>query len=101
MLACLFEHAILSTPQGKPVIVKVERTQDHSARLRVIDGGPAVPRQAREDLLRNTTDPSALGRPGGISLLVAYLAAGRLSLSLLMGETEDGRTCVDALLPLD
>ena len=101
MIDALIDHALMSTPQGKKVSLKVERTQDGAASIRVIDGGPAVPRQSREDLLRNATDPTSLGRPGGISLLVANLAAGRLAGSLVIGETQDGRTCVDAALPAD
>lgn len=99
MIDALIDHALMSTPQGKKVSFKVERTHEGSTSIRVIDGGPAVPRQSREDLLRNSTDPTSLGRPGGISLFVAYLAAGRLAGSLVLSETRDGQTCVDALLP--
>jgi sensor histidine kinase regulating citrate/malate metabolism len=99
MLDSLIDHGVLSTPRGKQVAVKVEATHE-GVSIRFTDGGPAVPRQSREALLRNATDPTALGRPGGISLLVAYLAAGRLGGSLNLHETDDGRTCVDALLPV-
>jgi signal transduction histidine kinase len=100
MLDSLLDHAVLATPRGKNVGLKVERTRE-GAWISVIDGGPAVPRQSRDALLRNVTDATALGRPGGISLLVAYLAAGRLAGSLVMDETRDGRTCVDAFVPVD
>jgi signal transduction histidine kinase len=100
MLDALVENAIAATPQGKSVRIEVQESGGKLV-LRVIDGGPAVPSHARDDLLNHRIDPSGLGRPGGISLLTAFLAAGRLGGSLALSETAGGKTCATAQLPLD
>ncbi len=62
-----------------------------AAVLRVVDGGPGVPDAAQTDLLYRRVDPTALGRPDGISLLAATLCASRLGAQLSIG-SDAGRT---------
>lgn len=50
-----------------------------------------MPVASRADVLRRRTDPTALGRPEGLALLVADVAAEVLGASLSLGETPAGR----------
>jgi len=94
----LLEHAISATPNGHSV--RIELTENAEAiTLNVTDAGPNVPANTRRDVMRLAMDPTHLGRPGGISLLVAHAAAGRLGGTLSLSETPDGKTLVTARLP--
>lgn len=86
----LIDHAIAATPRdGRVRVELVARGRGYA--LRVEDGGPAVPVASRADVLRRRTDPTALGRPEGLALLVADVAAEVLGAKLSLGETAAGR----------
>jgi hypothetical protein len=95
LLRSLIDHAVLATPRGGRVTVLLrDRT------VVVEDGGPAIPENLAADLLAHRVDPSALGRPSGLSLLVADAAAEQLGWRLTLGPGEAGR-CAYRLLPPD
>ncbi|MEZ4223976.1 MAG: hypothetical protein R3B13_23710 [Polyangiaceae bacterium] len=81
---CMVDHALAASPRGAQVDVLLSAELPFD--LRVIDGGPLVPEPAREDLLRRRLDPSSLGRPDGVGLVVAHCAAGVLGGRLSVGE---------------
>jgi signal transduction histidine kinase len=89
LVRMLLAHAIAATPRDASVNVACFRTEIGTA-LRVEDGGPAVPEAARDALLRLGSDPSGIGRPGGISLLAASSAAGRLGATLELRQGPSG-----------
>ena len=62
------------------------------------DGGPSVTEAHRTEVLRNRTDPSAFGRPSGVSLLIAEAAAESLGATLELRDGPDGQAEVWALL---
>lgn len=86
----LIDHAIAATPRGGRVQLRLG-ARGKGFSLTVEDGGPAIPVAARQDMLRRRTDPTALGRPEGLALLVADVAAEVLGASLSLGETPSGR----------
>jgi len=90
----LVDQAIAATPRDGRVNVRL-RAQGAGYRLEVEDGGPAVPAAARQDFLRRRSDPSSLGRPEGLSLLIAEVAAPLLGATLALGETPTGRAVVE------
>ncbi len=90
----LIDHAIAATPRGGRVTVRLGRTT-LGYQLTVEDGGPVVPAAARPDVLRRRSDPTALGRPEGLSLLIADVAAPLLGAKLSLGETPSGRSVVE------
>jgi signal transduction histidine kinase len=91
MLRALVEHAIFATPKGKSVQVRVQPSEG-TLQIDVADSGPNVPKGERDEIVRLTKDPTHLGRPGGISLLVAHIVASRLGGTLTLGEGADSRT---------
>lgn len=86
----LIDHAIAATPRGGQVTLRLT-VHESAFALAIEDGGPAVPAPARDDVLRRRTDPTAFGRPEGLWLLVAEVAAPVLGASLSLGETPSGR----------
>jgi hypothetical protein len=86
----LIDHAIAATARGGRVSVRLSGLTV-GFELRVVDDGPVVPAASRSDLLRRRLDPSSLGRPEGLALLVADAAAPLLGMTLYLGESEDGR----------
>ncbi len=95
LLRMLVSHAVAATPRDGAVTVACFRTEIGLG-LRVEDGGPAVPEAARDSLLRLGADPAGLGRPTGVALLAASVAAGRLGslLELRQGPTGGAETWV-------
>lgn len=91
MLRALLEHALAATPRGESVEISVVETASH-VDIHVSDAGPNVPEGARRDVMLQTLDPTRMGRPGGITLLVAHAAAGQLGATLALAESRDGRT---------
>lgn len=91
MMRSLVEHAVLATPRARTIRIVLRSTPTHVG-VHVIDAGPNVPINARRELLEQVKDPTHLGRPGGISLLVAHAVAGRLGTTLILGETEGAET---------
>ena len=60
---------------------------------------PAIPEAARQDLLRHRIDPTGLGRPAGIALVVADAAATTLDATLEVREDGGGRVELWIVLP--
>ncbi|HVU01109.1 MAG TPA: ATP-binding protein [Polyangiaceae bacterium] len=89
LLRAALGHGIDATPRGGEVRASVT-AEPGGAVLRVRDGGPAVPASARADLLEHRVDPSALGRPPGLGLLVTHTVAAYLGGSARLTESEDG-----------
>jgi signal transduction histidine kinase len=89
MIRGLLDHALSATPRDGEV--RIELTDGAPVTLWVEDGGPVVPVAARAALLARRVDPTSLGRPDGISLLVADIAAGVLGSELSIHDVE-GRT---------
>jgi hypothetical protein len=98
LLHSLIEHAALATPRGGAVNVS-SSVSDGDVTLRVSDGGPSIPSIARLDLLKGRVDATSMGRPGGISLLVAHAAAGHLGGTLGLGQNSAGANEVRARVP--
>lgn len=86
----LLDQAIAATPREGLVRVRLSERAD-GFQLAVEDGGPKVPAGSREELLRRRIDPTALGRPEGLALLVADAAAAVLGGTLSIGESPAGR----------
>ncbi len=91
LMRSLLNHAITATPQGKSVEIEILPHPDELW-IHVTDAGPNVPQKARRDVLNHALAPARLGRPGGISLLVAHAAAGRLGGTLALSEAANART---------
>jgi len=98
MMRSLVEHAVLATPRARSIQILIRSTATHVG-VHVIDAGPNVPVSARRGLLEQVKDPTHMGRPGGISLLVAHAAAGRLGTTLVLDETEGAETQTRVDLP--
>jgi two-component system OmpR family sensor kinase len=87
----LLDHAIAATPRGGFVTLRLVPIAV-GFELVVEDGGPVVPGPARADALRRRIDPSSVGRPEGLALLIADAAAPLLGGRIALGETPDGRS---------
>jgi two-component system, OmpR family, sensor kinase len=96
MLRSLMDQAIAATPRGSEVALRLTAVEG-GLELRVHDGGPAVPENARADLLAHRLDPTSVGRPAGLALFVAATAAAYLGAPLAFGEAS-GHTFVAAKL---
>jgi len=96
MLRALLDHAIGATPSSGQVSLRLD-CSGSACRLLLEDGGPSVPDSLRMDLLKHRVDPTGLGRPGGVALLVADAAAEHLGLRLSIELGQDGgaRFCVE------
>jgi signal transduction histidine kinase len=89
LLRSLVDHAIAATPFGGRVRVSA-LVSGGVVRIGVEDGGPTVPAGASGEWLGHRLDPTSIGRPGGLSLLVAETVAARLNSPLLAGESSNG-----------
>lgn len=98
LLRCLLDHAIAATPKGGTVRVTAE-ADALSAIVRVVDGGPVVPESARADLLEQRIDPTSVGRPAGIALLTATVAAASIDASLALRESPGKTSMVEVRFP--
>jgi signal transduction histidine kinase len=108
LVRTLIDHAILATPRDGTVMVSVKREgplarkngpgNEGAWTIAVTDGGPVVPVAARADLLEHRVDPTALGRPPGIGLLVAHAATAQLGGTLTIGESPSGAAMAQATL---
>jgi sensor histidine kinase regulating citrate/malate metabolism len=94
----LLDHAIEATPRRGVVKLGIAESANDIA-LVVEDGGPVVPMSNVTALLDGRLDPSSVGRPTGIALLVAMTAAGRLGAILSFGESEGGAAQMTVRLP--
>lgn len=85
LVHCMLDQAIAASPRD--ATVRVHMSAELPLELVVCDGGPMVPEPSREDLLRRRIDPSSLGRPDGVALLVAQSAAGVLGGRISIGDS--------------
>jgi two-component system OmpR family sensor kinase len=91
LIRSLLLHAIAATPHGGRIKASVHRTELGTA-LSVCDEGPAVPEASRWDVIRHHIDPTRLGRPAGIALVLADATATALNAALELRESVDGHT---------
>ena len=91
LVRSLLSHAIAATPREGEVVADVHRTE-LGVTLSVSDGGPPVPEAARWETIRHRTDPTSLGRPAGVSLVLADAAATALSADLELRESPDAHS---------
>ncbi|MDX2054451.1 MAG: hypothetical protein SFV15_18765 [Polyangiaceae bacterium] len=99
LLKCLLTHAIDASPRGSKVLLRLTQAAEE-ARLAIEDAGPVVPVAARESLVAGRLDPTSVGRPSGVSLLLANAAVGKLGGCLLLGESQSGNALLQAVFPL-
>jgi signal transduction histidine kinase len=97
LLRALVHHAISATPRDGHVILSVYAVET-GVLISAQDGGPSVTEAHRADVLRNRTDPSAFGRPSGVTLLIAEAAAESLGSTLELRDGPDGQAEVWTLL---
>jgi hypothetical protein len=90
LVKSLISHAIAATPRGGEVRASAFLTELGPA-LAVSDGGAFVPEASRQDILRHRIDPTALGRPAGIALVVADAIAATLDAALEVRDDGTGR----------
>lgn len=74
----LLAHAVDATPAGASVTVRITPERY----LEVTDGGPAVPPHMAAGLLLGAVDPSSVGRPANIGLVIASALAVELGASM-------------------
>ncbi len=91
LLRSLLGHALSATPRGGSVTALVVTTE-LGISLAVRDGGPPVPEASRWDVIRHRIDPTRLGRPAGVALVLADAAATALSAELELRDSPEGRT---------
>jgi two-component system OmpR family sensor kinase len=91
LIRSLLLHAIAATPRGGSISLALYRTELGVA-LSVIDGGPSIAEASRWDVIRHQTDPTRLGRPTGVSLVLADALAIMLSADLELRESAAGHT---------
>jgi two-component system, OmpR family, sensor kinase len=98
LVKSLLFQAIAATPRGGQVLATAMATELGPA-LAVSDGGPAIPEASRQDILRHRIDPTSLGRPAGIALVVADATAAVLDVTLEVREDGGGRVEFWIVLP--
>lgn len=91
LLRNLLLHGIAATPPGGRIKAAVHRTELGTA-VSVSDQGPAVPDASRWGLVRHEIDPTRLGRPAGVALVLADATATALHAALELRESVDGHT---------
>jgi two-component system OmpR family sensor kinase len=91
LIKSLLNHAIAATPRGGRVVAEAHRTELGLV-LSVTDGGPPVPEASRWETIRHHSDPTRLGRPAGVSLVLADAAATALAADLELRESPDGHS---------
>jgi len=97
LVRALLHHAISATPRGGVVTLSAYAVETGII-IAAQDGGPSVTEAHRADVVRNRLDPSALGRPSGVALLIADAAAESLGGSVELRDGPDGEAEVWALL---
>lgn len=98
LVKSLLSQAIAATPRGGEVRATALATELGPA-LAVSDGGPAIPEASRQDILKHRIDPTGLGRPAGIALVVADAVAATLDATLEVREDGGGRVELWIVLP--
>ncbi|MCC6213534.1 MAG: HAMP domain-containing histidine kinase [Polyangiaceae bacterium] len=97
-LRAIVDQAIAATPRDAVVTITARRSP-LGAELEVVDGGPTVVGSSHADLVQSRLEPQALGRPGGVGLLVAHTAAARLGGVLELGDAGEHGFRVTLRLP--
>jgi signal transduction histidine kinase len=97
LVRALLDHAIAATPRDGEVVLCV--TAPRGLLLVAEDGGPSVPVPSRSALVASRVDPTSLGRPAGLALLIAEAVATYLGGALLLEESETGRAETRVTLP--
>lgn len=69
------------------------------ARVRVRDGGPTVPASAFDQLIGGRIDPTSVGRPAGLWLLVAECVAGAIGTEIQIVDDAGFTVQLDLLPP--
>jgi hypothetical protein len=93
----LLHHAISATPRDGHVVLSAYAVET-GVLISAQDGGPSVTEAHRLEVLRHRTDPSAFGRPSGVSLLLAEAAAESLGATLELRDGPDGQAEVWTML---
>jgi two-component system, OmpR family, sensor kinase len=97
LVRAMLYHAIAATPRDGQITLSAYAVET-GILLSAQDGGPSVTEAHRADVLRNRIDPSAFGRPSGVTLLIAEAAAESLGGTLEMRDGPDGQAEVWTLL---
>jgi two-component system, OmpR family, sensor kinase len=97
LIRAMLHHAISATPRDGQITICAYAVET-GVLLSAQDGGPSVTEAHRLEVLRNRTDPSAFGRPSGVSLLIAEAAAESLGATLELRDGADGQAEVWTLL---
>lgn len=95
----LLDHAIAATPKSGSVRLSV-RQHASGAQIGVRDGGPSVPTGAFDDLLAGRIDPTSVGRPAGLWLLVVDCVTGALGAELRATDAGQFEVLLDLPGPL-
>ncbi len=98
LIRSLIDHAIAATPREATVWLEASSTP-RGLLLRCRDAGPSVPTRARKDLLLHRVDPTSLGRPAGVWLLVIDAAATVLGATVALDDDPAGGLAVEVRLP--
>jgi signal transduction histidine kinase len=85
----LINDAILATPRGREVTVRLESV-GRGAKITIEDGGPPIPAEAYVGLISTQLDPSTVGRPSTIALFTAQTLAQHLGVQLELGAAATG-----------
>ncbi len=91
LLHSLIVQAILATPAGQAVRVRIEASTDQVV-ISVEDGGTVVPESAFLALQKGIGDPQSLGRPAGLAWLIAGACAEKLGAQLELRTSESLRS---------
>ena len=97
LIRSMLHHAISATPRDGVITLSAYAVET-GILLSAQDGGPSVTEAHRTEVLKNRADPSAFGRPSGVSLLIAEAAAESLGGTLELRDGPDGRAEVWTLL---
>ena len=98
LIYSLISQAILATASGQSVVISL-KTNDIDVSLCVEDGGPIVPESAFTALLRGVGDPQSLGRPAGLSWLVAGATAEKLGIRIALRTSATLRSEIHVNIP--
>jgi hypothetical protein len=97
LLHSLLSQAILATPAAQCVKLQV-RTTAEQLLVSIEDGGPIVPESAFAALQQGIGTAQSLGRPAGLSWLIAGACAEKLGTRLELGTSETLRSEVRVAL---
>ncbi|MGE0324766.1 MAG: ATP-binding protein [Polyangiaceae bacterium] len=94
----LLDHAIAATPRSGSVKLTLE-ARGTGARISVEDGGPTIPSSAFDQLIAGRIDPTSVGRPAGLWLLVAECVSGAIGTEIRIAESANFSVEFDLLPP--